>query len=70
VCVRGWGKAKSPATEGDIKFNNELAFRLELGSGLDLVLKQCSLCEERHWCYAHGWPGRQCITVSSSFTRV
>ena len=29
---------------------------LGLGSGLELVFKQCSLCRECHRCYAHGWP--------------
>jgi len=39
---------------------------LGLSLGLDLVFKQCSLCRERHWCYAHGWPGRQFIIINKS----
>jgi len=36
---------------------------LGLGSGLDLAFRLCSLCNERHWCYAYGWPERQFIII-------
>jgi len=39
---------------------------LWLGSGLDSVFKQCSICRDYHWHYANAWPRRQFIIISRS----